>query len=161
MRTTIASVSLVVLLVLSGCALAADTWPERKDKTAEQFLADVIRWQQRLEVRISTGEMAHECFTDLDLQGFLRDKRPGKVAASLKNAPEFGQLAAELGRIDSASRSAVFAGARSIALPTWAMMGYVDRDGRGQTEAGHRAELMIAAAIVDAFASAPASQPQL
>jgi hypothetical protein len=43
--------------------------------------------------------------------------------------------------------------ARRSARPTWREMGFIDRQGRGQTEAGHEAELMIAAAIIDAFAA--------
>jgi hypothetical protein len=46
-----------------------------------------------------------------------------------------------------------FESARGIARPTWRQMGFIDRKGRGQTQAGHRAGLMIAAAIVDAFAA--------
>src|SRR5258708_26937113 len=48
--------------------------------------------------------------------------------------------------------------ARQTARPTWREMGFIDRQGRGQTEAGHEAELMIARAIADAFAPDPVNR---
>jgi hypothetical protein len=118
------------------------------------MLADVIRWQQRVEVRASTGEWAGECFTDDDFAVFVRNKRPEVVVARLKRAADFRELVSALRTLPPAERAATFKDARSIAHPTWAMMGRIDPTGGGQTEAGHRAESMIAVAIVDAFEAA-------
>ena len=115
------------------------------------MLSDVIRWQQVLEVRQSVGELDFQCFTDSDLQVFIARDRPRRVVGALRTAPDFREIAQALRSLPSAERTSVFEAARTIARPTWASIGFVDPQGRGQTEAGHRADLMLAAAITDAF----------
>lgn len=51
-----------VLLVTTGCALLAGDWPDRRNRSPEQILADLTRWQQKKHVKPSTGVWAHECF---------------------------------------------------------------------------------------------------
>jgi hypothetical protein len=145
---------LVTLVGLTGCAALAAAWPDRTNKSPEQMLADVIRWQQHVEVRKSTGEWAYECFTDVDFDAFVRAKRPEKVVEWLKTAPDFRTMVTALRSLPAEKREKVFAEARLIAHPTWRQLGFIDRSGNGQTEAGHQAERLMATAMVGAFEAA-------
>jgi hypothetical protein len=116
------------------------------------MLTDLIEFQQRKHVKGSTGELAHECFTDLDFASFKSARTPARVAARLAEAPDFHVIANALRAIPAERLVEVMRAARQKARPTWRQMGFIDRQGRGQTEAGHQAELMIADSIVNAFA---------
>jgi hypothetical protein len=144
--------TVLLSLVLISCA--AGMWPSRANKSPGEMLVDAVRWQQGIEVRLSVGELADECFTDLDLQAFVRDRRPEKVVALLQSMSEFRAVAAALGGLSREVRAGEFAQARLTAHPTWAMLGRIDREGRGQTTAGREAELLLARAIADAFETA-------
>ncbi len=52
------------------------------------------------------------------------------------------------------SRAEVLAKGRKIAMPTYAMVGYVDPSGKSQTDADRAAQLEISAAICDAVQAA-------
>ena len=99
---------LVTLVGLTGCAALAAACPDRTNKSPEQMLADVIRWQQHVEVRKSTGEWAYECFTDVDFDAFVRAKRPEKVVEWLKTAPDFRTMVTALRSLPAEKREKVF-----------------------------------------------------
>jgi hypothetical protein len=91
-------------------------------------------------------------FTDRDFALFKAARTPEQIAKRLKQAPDFAAVAGVLGTLPPERLAATMRMVRQTARPTWREMGFIDRQGRGQTEAGRQAELMIAAAIVDAFA---------
>src|ERR1039458_2359970 len=117
--------AVLLALLWAGCAVPPGSWPDRTSNSAGEMLADVVRWQQRSEVRESTGELADECFTEVDFQAFVRNKRPERVVACLKAASDFGEIVSALRSLPPDFRAAAFDNARAIARPTWAMMGYI------------------------------------
>jgi hypothetical protein len=143
---------LIALFLFAGCEALASDWPDRRGRTPEQILLDLVRFQQLRTVRASTGQLAHECFTDRDFASFRAAKTPEQIVKRLKQAPDFAVVATALRTLSPERLDETMRAARQTARPTWREMGFIDRQGRGQTEAGHQAELMIAAAIVDAFA---------
>ena len=146
------------VLLAGGCdALAAD-WPDRQGRTPDQMLTDLVQCQQRKYVRASTGELADECFTDRDFAVFKSSNTPRQLVARLKLAPDFKVVVSALRTFQPEKRAATLQITRQSARPTWQSMGYIDRQGRGQTAAGHQADLLIAEAIVDAFAGALAAR---
>jgi hypothetical protein len=162
-RRSGAKMILALILVLStlsvtSCRGQAPHWPARMNRSPEEMLVDVIRWQQHMEVKESIGELDFQCFTDSDLKAFMARDRPRIVADLLRSAPDFSEIVQALRSLPSAERVSAFETARVIARPTWETMGFVDPQGRGQTEAGHRADLMLAAAITNAFESETAKQ---
>jgi hypothetical protein len=133
---------LVVALFLAGSACG----PIRPAD-----LLDTIRGEQRKNVKKSTGIEADQCFTNVDLERFESAGQPSKVASGLKGSPAFRKLAEEVKKMPPGDRKALLDSARKISHPTWAEQGRITSDGSGQTEAGQRAELLIANAIVDAL----------
>ena len=117
------------------------------------MLQDVVRWQQQKHIRKSIGELANECFTDADFAAFRAGDIPRQIVTGLRKTEDFKVIAAELRKLSPDRLTEAVSQVRRIARPTWRQMGFIDREGRGQTEAGHQAELMIAAAIVDAFSA--------
>ncbi|NOT26383.1 MAG: hypothetical protein HOP16_09820 [Acidobacteria bacterium] len=154
MRHAMCVLVALISLACAGCDAFADTWPDRQHRTPPQMLADVVRWQQRVHVKQSTGQLAHECFTNVDLKAFEAADVPGEAATRIEKAADFRAVVSALRPLPRADLVAALHAARQIARPTWREMGYIDRQGRGQTEAGHTADLLIGAAIVGAFADA-------
>ncbi|MBM3737825.1 MAG: hypothetical protein FJW39_18750 [Acidobacteria bacterium] len=132
--------------------MLASDFPSRTGRTAAQALVDLIKHQQKKEVRESYGTGAHECFTWIDLDNFKARRVPDLVVQRLKKAPDFDILTGLLRAMPPTDREAAFTAARNTAKPTWAMIVRIHPD--GQTEAGRAAELMIADAITGAFESA-------
>jgi hypothetical protein len=144
-------------LVLGACDVRAQDWPDRTGRTPSQMLNDLVVRQEHKHVRESYGEWREQCFTDEDFAAFRVAATPRRIVERLKQAPDFVELADALRALPPDQRAAAYQAARQLARPTWRQMGFIDRQGRGQTEAGHAAELQIAAAIVEAFAAeAPA-----
>jgi hypothetical protein len=116
-------------------------------------LVDLVRLHCHRNVRASVGELAGECFTNHDFTAFRAAGIPRQIVKRLEQARDFAEVTQMLRALPADKRAAVLRTARETARPTWLAMGYIDRQGRGQTEAGHEAELLIARAIVDAFAA--------
>jgi hypothetical protein len=152
MKRRVFGMLLIASFLFAGCDVLANDWPNRLGRTPEQILLDLVQLQQRRNVRTSTGELAHECFTDRDFASFKAARTPEQIVKRLKAAPDFAAVAAALRTLTPVRLAETMRTVRQTARPTWREMGFIDRQGRGQTEAGHQAELMIAAAIVDAFA---------
>jgi len=142
----------ILLLFVTGCEALAPDWPDRRNQSPEQMLVDLVRWQQHKHVRASTGILAFECFTDDDYRAFVSEKRPASIVERLRKASDFAEIVTALRTLPRERLLAELRAARRIARPTWAQMGFIDRQGRGQTEAGQAAELLIAGAIVGALA---------
>ena len=141
----------VACLGLAGCTMLAGDWPDRTNRSPAQMLIDLVQNQQHKAVRASYGELAHECFTWIDFEAFVREDRPARIVERLKKASDFSELTAALRSLSPARRVAAFAEARGTARPAWRMMGYIDPSGKGNTDAGFQAEGRIAAALVGAF----------
>jgi len=115
------------------------------------MVTDVIRWQQRTHVKVSTGTLAHEAFTDDDLHTFKARKVPGRVVAAIAGTDDFEAVRQTFEAAPPAERERILRVARTVGRPTWREMGFIDREGRGQTEAGREAERLLAEAIVAAL----------
>jgi hypothetical protein len=110
-------------------------------------LVEVVRAAQHENVRESYGLWANECVTDLDLADFTRSGKAARIADELSRAKAFLDAVSELKALDQGAREAVYAEARKPLRPTWEQQGRrPNRD--GQTEAGQREEILIAAEVV-------------
>ena len=128
-----------------GCAAG---WPA--DEPAKPaHIRDYIVAQQREHIGVSTGVWAHQCFTRDDLETFLRTGKHRATAARLAKSKQFVAIVDALKAMPEAERKTLLEKARHIAHPIWAQLGEIRADGSGQTEAGQRAELLLAGAIVD------------
>jgi hypothetical protein len=144
---------ILTLMLCFSCSVESDDWPDRRNRTPQQMLEDLIRWQQSKNVRTSTGTLDFQCFTDRDLRVFQAEGRPAKIVARIESMKEFAFVVDELRTLSQATLMAELRSARLIARPTWETMGFIDKEGRGQTDAGHEADLEIAVAITMAFAA--------
>jgi hypothetical protein len=153
MNNRVASVLASLALFFSVSVIAAqssavDEAAERghEEQTAQQA-RELIAEQQRGHVRESYGEEASQCLTSLDLQRLVATGEPRRIALRLEKTPRFTEMVENLARIPSDRRKRILTGLRRPLRPTWRQLGRITRT--GQTEAGARAEAMIADAIVD------------
>ena len=106
-----------------------------------------IREAQRIHVKESWGEQAGECFAEEDYQLFKRERRAEKIAAEVVRLPEVRAAILTLQSTPEQERRRISDTWRKPLRKTWADLGRITRE--GQTEAGQRAELDIANAIVN------------
>jgi hypothetical protein len=111
---------------------------EAKPVTPESLL-DLIRLYQRREVRLSVGEWAYQCFTDVDFQNFVERKRPMEVARALKGTKRFAEITKAIAALPEPAQKELLDRARNLAHPTWAQQGRITTDGSGQTDSGRLA----------------------
>jgi hypothetical protein len=111
-----------------------------------EALLETVKEQQRRNVRESFGELSGQCFTDADLQKFIDAKRPAKIAEDLKTDKSFLAAVLALRNLAPPDRQRILDSAAKPLRPTWTELGRISRE--GQTEAGQRAEVLIAEAIV-------------
>ncbi len=109
-------------------------------------LTTIIADLQRTHVRESFGEFAGQNFSAEDLARFESDAVPDVIADSLRRDARFLSTILGLKAADAADQQAILRAANRPLRRTWAEIGAVSRE--GQTEAGNRAERMIAAAVV-------------
>jgi len=107
----------------------------------------LIKKAQKQYVRESYGEWAHQCFTDLDYQAFIRNQRPQRIARGLKGNRKFMEAVMALKSLPDEEQAPFIEDLRRPLRPTWRQLGRISRE--GQTEAGQRAELDIANAVAD------------
>lgn len=112
-------------------------------------LAAYVENVQRQYVRLSWGELAHECFTDLDLRRFEMAGVVPTVTSAARRSAEFAGIVAALKALPPDEKARWLNEARRHYHPTWAELGRITRDGSGQSWAGQRAEKLIASSIVD------------
>jgi len=110
-------------------------------------IVELIERLQKKYVRESYGELAHQCFTDIDYQAFTMDKRPQKIANKLKGNRKFMEAVLALKAMPEEERAQFISGCRRPLRKTWAQIGRISRE--GQTVAGQRAEIDIANAVAD------------
>jgi hypothetical protein len=110
-------------------------------------LIEIIREQQEKNVRLSYAEAASQNFSDLDLANFIKEKKPAKIAEELKRDNEFLDTVLAIKAMPATERQRLLERALTIYKPTWAQLGRIDP--KGQTEAGQKAEKVIAETIVN------------
>lgn len=110
-------------------------------------LISIIQQQQLANVKKSYGTLAHQCFTDEDLERFIRAKTTNRIASRLKKDPQFLDVVLAIRNMQPGDRSQLLISAEKPLRPTWGELGKIDPE--GQTETGQQAELKIASAIVD------------
>jgi hypothetical protein len=77
------------ILLSAGCSAPGGDWPDRRNRTPERMLEDLVQWQQNQHVKASTGELAYECFADVDFEAFESEGIPIKIATQLRRADDF------------------------------------------------------------------------
>lgn len=118
----------------------------RSEKEAENLMTKIIKEQQRIFVRDSYGESATECFTWEDLDRFKQENNIAKVQRNIAESGKFSDLIDMLVELPERRRNDVYQVGRYIFKKTWAELGEITAE--GQTDAGQKAEKMIADAIV-------------
>ena len=123
------------------------TLSPQEPKTKPEKLISIIQEQQRKNVKESWGELAHQCFTDDDLAHFVQSKRTEQITESLKRNPDFLDVVSAIRQMKPGERKKLLISADKPLRPTWSELGRISRE--GQTEAGQKAERMIATSIVN------------
>ena len=116
-------------------------------KVDPKKLLEIIRQQQLNNVKESYGEWAYQCFTDDDLNRFVEKKIPSEIANQLKQNNQFLEVILAIKKLQPSKSQKLLDKCLKISRPTWAELGKISRE--GQTEAGQKAEKMIAKSIVD------------
>jgi len=110
-------------------------------------VVEAIKRAQENYVRLSYGELAHQCFTEADYQTFVAEQRARKIATGLKGDRKFMEAILALKAKSQPERAQFIEECRRPLRLTWSQLGRISRE--GQTDAGQRAELDIANAIAD------------
>ncbi|HEV7404025.1 MAG TPA: hypothetical protein VGO11_13890 [Chthoniobacteraceae bacterium] len=137
---------LAALVFVPPLAAAADADAPLKTGSAADIVTAIQAAQKRL-VRESYGQLAHECFTEVDLEQFRRDKVAWHAAEALQNHRKFMEGVLALRAQPERAQTAFVSGCRKPLRLTWAELGHIGRD--GQTDAGNAAERDIANAAAD------------
>jgi len=131
----------------SGSHEATST-PIQEDLSLDaNYLIEIVKDKQATHVKVSFGELAHQCFTDEDLEAFKRNRIPERIAQDLRKNNRFLSVVLAVKALPPVERQELLEAASKTAKPTWAELNRIDVE--GQTEAGHIAEKMIASRIVD------------
>ena len=107
-------------------------------------LSEFIKNQQNQNVKTSFSET--NCFTDLDLQSFKKERKPEQIVNKLMHDNTFIDLVIAIKNMNPSDRQKLLETNSQIAKPTWRELGSISK--KGQTDAGKEAELLIAKAIV-------------
>jgi hypothetical protein len=110
-------------------------------------LITIIEEQQRIHVKESYGELAHQCFSEDDLSTFKENNIPDVIVTELKRDNRFIDVVLAIKKANPTDRQKLFKAALETRRPTWEEQGGINP--KGQTETGKQAEMMIAKAIVD------------
>lgn len=126
-------------------------------ESARATLAAVVQREQRANVRESHGELAGECFTWVDLEEFARARTAELIVRRIRRDTPFLQVVAALKRLSPQERVAVLGACRKPLRPTWRQLGRISP--AGTTDAGQRAEQIIADNIVTVAAELAGDGP--
>jgi hypothetical protein len=110
-------------------------------------LIEIILREQRNNVRESYGKLKGQNFSDLDLGEFIKAKTVELITERLKTEGEFLDLVLAIKRMEATERQKLSFRAANTFKRTWDQRGRVDKE--GQTDAGQKAERMIAEGIVE------------
>ena len=129
--------------LISDSAAHAD----RSEKAVQpEILTKIIQDSQRENVRESFGEMSGQCFTENDLNNFIGSKRPFKIAEDLRTDKTFLAAVLSLQKMSPQNRQNFLNSANKPLRPTWEELGEISAN--GQTDAGQKAEKLIAEEII-------------
>jgi hypothetical protein len=134
---------LIALLFLCSCISFAE-----QARPGDSLLA-FVKSTQVANIKASTAPDAQNCFTDDDYIQFEKQGRAAAIAKTALSSTKGKQVLADVRAIPAAERAKIFEAARNIARPTWAQLGDIPADGSGQTDAGNRAERILAGELID------------
>jgi hypothetical protein len=129
--------------------LNSDTISNNNIKVSPDKLISIIKEQQNLYVKESTGTMDYQCFTDRDMQNFIDKNVPNIIRTNLLKSNEYLSVIIVVKRMDPINRQNLLQLAQNTFKPTFAEFGGISKKGQAQTEAGQNAEKMIAQAVTD------------
>lgn len=118
-------------------------------------LVGVILEQQRACVGDSVGKWAHESFTDENLKTFFAEKKVEQIVDLLKTNEDFLAVVETIRSLPTSERGKLIAEGAHTCRPTWAQnrtdpdIASVEDLKRGQTEAGSKAECLVAEGITN------------
>jgi hypothetical protein len=110
-------------------------------------IVEIIQRAQKANVRPSFGEYAYQSFTDQDYRSFTEEGQAWKIAARLVRDRAFMEAVLALQQMPEEDAQSLLKSDRKPLHATWSQLGRISA--AGQTEAGQRAELDIANAIVE------------
>jgi hypothetical protein len=134
---------LIAATMLVGCANSAPAAGEVRGDN----LREIIENQIRDNVRESFGELAGQNFSDVDFDRFTRDKVPEQIVTILQTNSRFLAALDKVRAMSPGDRESYLKRCRLPLRKTWAEQGEISS--KGTTDAGRKAELAIAKAIVD------------
>jgi hypothetical protein len=117
------------------------------DSVKPEELCPIIERQQRTHVKESFGEWASESFTEDDLRRFQEQDIPRRITNELKRDNTFISVVLAIQALPPNKRQSLLEACTKPLHPTWAQLGKISPE--GQTDAGQKAEIMIATAVVD------------
>lgn len=139
----------IIFSLMKTGAISEETIPFITVDSAPDELNAIIEAKQIQHVKESYGEADFECFTASDLEQFKNSNTVRKIRNELRKDPHFKSIV-EASRLMSESNFVeMIEQARKVRRPTWTELGKVS--GKGQTDAGSKAEVLIADGIVDLF----------
>jgi hypothetical protein len=109
-------------------------------------LLNIIKSEQRSEVRESYGEFRGQNFSDEMLKEFKENNIPKSVVDRLRHDSYFIDVVLAIKRMEPSAREKLLSDGMRTRRKTWAEQGGVSPE--AQTEAGRQAEELIAQAIV-------------
>jgi hypothetical protein len=129
--------------------------PTNSPRVNPERLIDIIKQLQMEFVRESFGLESGECFTDVDLSKFMREKKTAEIVRRLNNDKDFLALVNVIREMKSEDRSALLDKAQKTFKKTWRELrldpqaASADKLREGQTDAGQKAERLIAQTVVN------------
>jgi hypothetical protein len=120
-------------------------------------LRAIIEEQINSHVRLSYGELDGECFTDKDLETMIHERVPDLIATQLKRDPGFRTAIDQMRTTSVDERNLYLLRSRQPVHKTWEELGRISSE--GQTEAGQKAESLIANSVVNLAETLLASPP--
>lgn len=111
------------------------------------ILIKIIKTEQNRYVKESYGEAANQCFTDIDLEVFKKSNVTNKIIKELRKDKQFIKAVSTLKNKSPDEQQKLLDEAMKTYKPTWAELGAINKN--GQTDAGQKAERLIAGAVVN------------
>jgi hypothetical protein len=121
--------------------------PSKSSTVNPQELLEIIKSQQKVEVKESRGESASQNFNREDLAAFKKKNVPKVVKERLRHDSHFIDVVLAIKQMEPTPRQNLLNTGLQTYKKTWAELGKVSSE--GQTDTGQEAEQMIAKAIVD------------